>query len=252
MQASPETDDAVVVCTAMQQHLRELASTHVGLSAACAEYATTLDRAHSEVEAELRSFIEWTAGIEVAGGIFAIVTVGLSEAAAQAAEAARAGEYVAGPLERIARVSRELTAVLARTIVRADVEAVPAIRATQSAEEAATSGLRVAAERRACGPDMIIDSKQAGTKIGRHASDFGRDAKNPLDRQWMRRRIDDIRANPDEVRRGPWHPNGGGGAAYWFYREGADVVVTDNDGIFVTILNDGITNGWFDGAKVVG
>lgn len=68
----------------------------------------------------------------------------------------------------------------------------------------------------------------------------------------MRGLINDIYENPAEVRQGPWNPKGGGGVNYLFYRQGSDVVVTNPQNEFVTILQNGIGNGWFRGAGLVG
>ena len=73
----------------------------------------------------------------------------------------------------------------------------------------------------------------------------------------MSNHIKDIFENADEVpRKGTWRslgeqlPNGNyaDGDAF-FYRKGNDVVVTDINGNFVTILKDGVTNKRYTGAK---
>ena len=71
-------------------------------------------------------------------------------------------------------------------------------------------------------------------------------------RDVVRSRIADIHANPTEIRQGSWNPKGGGGTDYRFYRQGSDVVVTRGTGDFVTILKGGESNGWFQGATVIG
>lgn len=98
------------------------------------------------------------------------------------------------------------------------------------------------------GPAMTIDDAQFGAKVGKHAQDYGLDPSDPAARSWVRGHIEDIRNSPDEVRQGPWNPKGGGGADYLFYRQGSDVLVTRGGGQFVTILNGGVSNGWFQGA----
>lgn len=90
-----------------------------------------------------------------------------------------------------------------------------------------------------------IGDSQFGAKIGQHAGDFGLDASDPAARSYLRNLITDIRGNADEVRIGPWR---GGGENYQFFRKGADVVVTKPDGSFVTILNGGENNGFYQGA----
>jgi hypothetical protein len=102
-----------------------------------------------------------------------------------------------------------------------------------------------------CG-GLTIDDSQFGAKIGKHAQDFGLNPADPADRQALRDTINNIYDNPDEIRQGPWNPKGGGGTDYLFYRQGDDVVVTNSDNVFVTILKDGSNNGWFKGASPLG
>lgn len=67
-------------------------------------------------------------------------------------------------------------------------------------------------------------------------------------REFIRLEILNIHANADEVRQGSWHPEGGGGADYCFFRKGPDVVVTDGSGNFVTILRGGHIDAWYQSA----
>ena len=97
-------------------------------------------------------------------------------------------------------------------------------------------------------PALTVDDAQFGAKVGKHAADYGLSPADPAARQYMRNLITDIRANPDEVRVGPWHPQAGGGNGYLFFRQGSNVVVTQPNGSFVTILKGGVDNGWFRGA----
>jgi hypothetical protein len=59
-------------------------------------------------------------------------------------------------------------------------------------------------------PELKIDDSQFGTKIGKHAQDYGLDASNATDRSWLRGHIEEIDNRPEEVRQGPWNPRGGG------------------------------------------
>jgi hypothetical protein len=97
-------------------------------------------------------------------------------------------------------------------------------------------------------PDFSVDAKQFGTKVGKRAEDYGLDPSEPSARQFVSDRISDIRYHPDGVRQGGWNPNGGGSSDYLFFRRASDVVVTQGDRQFVTILKDGLTNGWFQKA----
>ncbi|MDT8913753.1 putative T7SS-secreted protein [Amycolatopsis sp. PS_44_ISF1] len=100
-------------------------------------------------------------------------------------------------------------------------------------------------------PEVKVDSKQFGTKVGKHAQDYGLNPADAESRAWVRQHVDDISRTPNEVRQGPWNPQGGGGGDYYFLRKGEDVVVTKSDGEFVTILKGGQGNGWFNGATPV-
>lgn len=86
--------------------------------------------------------------------------------------------------------------------------------------------------------EIIINDKQFGLKIGKHARDFNLDPGNPMHRGLIRGIIDDIITTPDEVRLGTWLGQTG---EVTFYIKGDDVVIT-NDAVFVTILKNGITN----------
>jgi hypothetical protein len=99
-QSSPEVSDAVSVLTSLSQHIEDVAGVCRSLSDACSQYAGFLDTAHHDVEHELISLLEWTAGIEVGGGLLAVVSFGASGAAAQAAEAAR----IAATASRVAAI----------------------------------------------------------------------------------------------------------------------------------------------------
>ncbi len=103
-QQSREVNDAVTVCTSMQGHINEAAASCHSLSSACSQLAGYIDTAHQNIENELKSFVEWSAGIEIAGGLFSVVTGGLSEAGAQGVEASR----IAATAAKIAEFIRTL------------------------------------------------------------------------------------------------------------------------------------------------
>ncbi|MGH3708979.1 MAG: hypothetical protein ACRDRU_12460 [Pseudonocardiaceae bacterium] len=169
MQTSPEVADATQVCTAMGIHLRELSTAYSSMSAACSDYARHLDDAHSQVIDELVSLLEWTAALELGGGLLAVVTVGISEAAANTAlavrcavVAARVGEILARLIElageaaqaiaralaRVIEISRKLKALLGRKLSQATAtEVTRSTGLAKDAEELATDGLKAAAEK---------------------------------------------------------------------------------------------------------
>ncbi|MBV8528774.1 MAG: hypothetical protein JOZ75_10695 [Candidatus Dormibacteraeota bacterium] len=97
-------------------------------------------------------------------------------------------------------------------------------------------------------PSVAIGDSQFGFKAARHMRDFGLKVANSDDRAKFRALIRNTADNADEVRQGPWHPAGGGGPDYLFFRRGRVVVVAKSDGTFVTILNQGDRNSWFRGA----
>ena len=105
-----------------------------------------------------------------------------------------------------------------------------------------------AAAARSALPALKVDSVQFGTKVGKHAGDFGLDPSNPAHRQWIRDRIDTIVQKYDEVRQGPWNPRGGGGKEFLFFRQGNDLVITKPNGDFVTIFPGAQSNEWFKAA----
>jgi hypothetical protein len=100
-------------------------------------------------------------------------------------------------------------------------------------------------------PSLSISSEQFGKKIGKHAQDYGLDPSNSAHRDWLQSHIEDIAQNYDQVRQGAWNPNGGGGSDYFFFQKGDDVVISQSDGTFVTILKDGVDNQWFNSANVL-
>jgi len=63
------------------------------------------------IQDELVSFLEWTAGIEIVGGIVSVFTVGIAEAPTQAVEAAE----VANAASKVLRILRALVEI-ARTV----------------------------------------------------------------------------------------------------------------------------------------
>ena len=60
-----------------------------------------------------------------------------------------------------------------------------------------------------------------------------------------RGRIEGIVGNYDEVKQGEWR---GGVEGALFYRQDDDVVVTDSEGNFITILKNGVENSYYNEA----
>lgn len=114
-QQSPEIPNATAALAELKQHTTDLANAYKVIGQACNDYAKHVDDHHAMVEDELKSFIEWTAGIEIVGGIVALFTFGGGEAAAQAAEAAEVAN-AASKVVRILRALLQLAHIVASTI----------------------------------------------------------------------------------------------------------------------------------------
>lgn len=87
--------------------------------------------------------------------------------------------------------------------------------------------------------DIIINEKQYGKKIGKHAKDFGLDPSKKEDRDKLLGYIKDIYNNPTEVRIGPWR---GQTTDVIFYIKENDVVLINENNEFITILKGGTDN----------
>lgn len=87
--------------------------------------------------------------------------------------------------------------------------------------------------------NFILDWKQFGKKIGKHAADYGYDPSSEEGRQKMLEIIYSIRNNPTEAREGYWR---GQADEVFFFIRGADVVITKKTGEFITIMKGGIAN----------
>lgn len=86
---------------------------------------------------------------------------------------------------------------------------------------------------------VTFDDKQFGKKVGKHAADFGLSAGTPEDRAKMKQVVLDIVDHADEKVGGEWRGQEG---PVLFYVKGQDVVVTRENGEFVTVLKGGVEN----------
>jgi hypothetical protein len=170
---SPEIGKAYVVSRSMGEHLTSLASAYRGMQDACNNYASYLDKAHSDAEGELKSLVEWTAGIEIAGGIAAFFTFGGAEVPTQAVEAGRiaataariagiirdlisavkvVSEAVSNVITKVADVSKGLKGLLGARLSKATAELVSRLPGgTKTAEELAEAELKAEADTSALG-----------------------------------------------------------------------------------------------------
>ncbi|GAA3832746.1 hypothetical protein [Nocardioides panacisoli] len=119
IEQSPEIGLATKSLEALDSHCNDIGSAMIDLGNACDDYARLVDEKHQEIEDELTSFLEWTAGIQVVGGIISIFTAGVAEAPTQAVEAAE----VANAASKVVNVIKGLfTAVKGLETVAALLE----------------------------------------------------------------------------------------------------------------------------------
>lgn len=81
--------------------------------------------------------------------------------------------------------------------------------------------------------------KQFGKKVGKHAQDYGLDPSKAEDREKFQGIINDIMANADETRIGFWR---GQKEDVLFHIKGEDVVITDQNNEFITLMKGGANN----------
>lgn len=81
--------------------------------------------------------------------------------------------------------------------------------------------------------------KQFGMKVGKHAKDYGLDPSKAEDREKFKSIINDVQSNADEVRIGFWR---GQKEDVLFYIKGEDVVITDQNNEFITLMKGGVNN----------
>ena len=86
---------------------------------------------------------------------------------------------------------------------------------------------------------VSFDDKQFGKKVGKHAEDFGLKADSIEDRAKIKQIIVDVVENAQERVRGSWR---GQPEPVVFHIKDEDVVITKEDGTFVTVLKGGINN----------
>lgn len=167
-QKSPEIADATTTVNGMNDHITDVADSCQAISKACSDFAGYIDSAHSDIEHELISLVEWTAGIEAGGALLGLVTFGGGEAVAQGVEAARiartatrVGSIIAHLIElagtvtravgtvvsKIAEVCRNLRTILGARLSVATTRLVARLpEALRTTEAAAEDGLAQSAE----------------------------------------------------------------------------------------------------------
>lgn len=103
-QRSPEVPAAEAACSKLAQQLSQLGSAYNSIGHACHEYADAVDKHHQMVMDELKSFIEWTVGIEAGSAVVGFFTFGGGEVAGQAIE----GAEVANAASKVVKILTSL------------------------------------------------------------------------------------------------------------------------------------------------
>jgi hypothetical protein len=165
-QVTPEVDDALTACQAMDRHLWDLEAAYEAMAGTCSQYADYIDHAHHEIEHELANLLGTSVLIQGLGFATMFVTAGGSEVAAQTAQEARItataikianiirrlielakvlAETISNAAARVVRISRDLKGLLGARISVATTDAVRALPpVTKTAEAVAVSDLGAA------------------------------------------------------------------------------------------------------------
>lgn len=147
IEKSPEITVATKALNDLGKHCDSIGGAFVDLGNACDAYAKMVDDKHTEIENELQSFLEWTAGIEIAGGIVSIFTAGIAEAPTQAVE----GAEVANAATKVVRLLSALleavrgSEVIGNIVARIE-KVVPALGRFLKAEKDVADVEKAAAE----------------------------------------------------------------------------------------------------------
>lgn len=147
IEKSPEITVATKALNDLGKHCDTIGGAFIDIGNACDGYAKMVDDKHTEIENELQSFLEWTAGIEIAGGIVSIFTAGIAEAPTQAVE----GAEVANAASKVVRLLGALldavkgSEVVANVITRIE-KVVPVLGRFLKAEKDVVEVEKAAAE----------------------------------------------------------------------------------------------------------
>jgi hypothetical protein len=172
-QHSPEVDDAFAVCDGMGGHVDDVADNCRTLSQGCSDLAGHIRTAHDDIEHELVSLLEWTAGIEAAGALVGFFTVGIGEGAAQGVEATRiaaTASRVSGIIghlsEMAATVTRSISVVVGRLeSIAQRLKAILGVRVTEVTTEAASTAPALARDAETLATEGLADAAET------HAAD---------------------------------------------------------------------------------
>ena len=182
----PEAQDMTSVCTDVSDRLREIAELHDQLADACLRLAEQIDHLHAEVIGELRSLVEWTAGIQATGAVLSLFTFGAAEAPTQVTEAARiarTAEVVAASIQRFVQAAHSLAAGVGAITERAGLvgarlrrlldipllePALAGVGPVRVLNEARELGAVGRLERSAQAPTLAASESAGGHTIARH------------------------------------------------------------------------------------
>jgi hypothetical protein len=175
-QKSPEVSDAFTVCNGMVEHLDDMAAACRSLSTGCSDLADGIDKAHHDVEDELTSLVEWTAGIEAGGLLVGIFTAGIGEGAAQGVEAgriavtaSRVGKFIQTLIELAGTVTRAIGTVFTKVgAVAQRLQRLLGVRVTEATTEAAAKAPEVAKDAETAAEEGLNAASElpAGVKPG--------------------------------------------------------------------------------------
>ncbi len=227
-QTSPEVRDAVAACRELKGHVSDIATAYQDLGDACDDYAQQVDDHRDQVLDELKSFIAWSAGIQIVGGVATFFTVGLAQVPTQAAQAAKIGAAAL-------KVRRILTALLAvaktaKTVVAAIGSKIASVVAklAKFLKPAVKRALRKTGGR----PPRLPPTK-IGSKIGKQMGKRG----------WTKESVEELMENPSRIvpTRDTRHLPGGGRmddpATAFIGKDGHYVVKNDLTGDIVQVSN---------------
>jgi hypothetical protein len=219
------------------------------------------ERHLDEIMGLYHDFLEQADGVPVLGPVYDVgdaqlhLAEGDPSAAAEDAAGAVAGLSGVKAIRQLHEVINDLlwSVVQPPPVAAPPVATPPVAEARTAAPGGPPEGPAGNAPDRDGPPLYGADKTQFGKKWGKHASDYGLDPGDPVARKWFADRIQEVRREADEVRRGPYNPGSGGGDDYWFYRKGNDLVLTKPDGQFVTMypMDDPNRKGWWNSAQKV-
>lgn len=124
-----------------------------------------------------------------------------------------------------------------------EIPEVPILKTDTKPVEITDNGLTKSVES----DKIVINEKQFGKKVGKHAIDYGLNPSSDADRNKIREIIYHIVDHADTVKIGCWR---GQDEDVLFYICGDDVVITEQNHEFITIMKGGVKNARVEKARV--